>query len=97
MAVQLCNICGLELSDPVYASQSETFITSLCNVVKGSTAVYYCDACTHIQTTEVDDIDGYYDKDYKLLVESDEEDEALDEDDEDFIYEKMKIGFSRKK
>lgn len=75
MAVQLCNVCGLELSNPVYAPQSETSVTSLCNIVKGSTAVYYCDKCSHIQTTEIDDIDGYYDKDYKLLVESDEEDQ----------------------
>ena len=75
MAIQLCNICSLEISDPVYASQSKTSITSLCNLVNGSTAVYFCDSCSHIQTTEIDNIDGYYDKDYKLLVESDEEDQ----------------------
>lgn len=75
MTVQLCNVCRSELSEPVYASQSETSITSLCNIVNGSTAVYYCDSCSHIQTTEIDDIDGYYDKEYKLLVESDEEDQ----------------------
>jgi SAM-dependent methyltransferase len=43
--------------------------------VKGATTVHYCDNCTHIQTTEVDNIDNYYDKYYKLLVESDEEDQ----------------------
>lgn len=75
MAAQHCNVCGLELSDPIYTSKSATSITSLCNLVQGSTTVYYCDTCTHIQTKEVHDIDNYYDKDYKLLVESDEEDQ----------------------
>lgn len=75
MLVQLCNVCGSELNDPVYDSKSATSITSLCNVVNESTIVYHCNTCTHIQTKEFDDIDNYYDKDYKLLVESAEEDQ----------------------
>lgn len=87
--VQLCNVCGTEISDSIYASKSEVSITSLCNVVTERTAIYYCDTCTHIQTNEVDNIDSYYDKDYKLLVESDEEDQiyCIQDDKKVFRYD----------
>ncbi|MDA8678189.1 class I SAM-dependent methyltransferase [Luminiphilus sp.] len=75
MSRYLCNVCGTDLLRPVYKSQFVNSITSLCNVVKGTTAVYFCYDCTHLQTTEVDNIDNYYDKDYQLLVESEEEDQ----------------------
>jgi len=60
---------------PAYESQSATSISSLGAILKGSTSVYHCDTCAHIQTTELDNLTDYYDKNYMLLVESEDQDQ----------------------
>ena len=75
MNIKLCNVCGGELKHPAYESQSATSISSLGAVLKGSTSVYFCDNCTHIQTTELANISDYYDRNYMLLVESEDQDQ----------------------
>lgn len=75
LITELCNVCGAALSNPIYSSESESSITSLGKIVPGVTTVYFCDGCMHLQTTEITDIDGYYDSDYELLIESDEQDQ----------------------
>jgi SAM-dependent methyltransferase len=74
-----CNVCaaaGLEV--PVYRSSSAVSITSLCDVLARPTEVYFCRACGHLQTPELPDLAAYYDEQYKILVESEEEDQLYD-------------------
>jgi SAM-dependent methyltransferase len=71
----VCVVCGGPAGEPVYASDRECSITSLCEVVPSPTVVRFCQACGHVQTTEMPGIEAYYDTQYKILIESEEEDQ----------------------
>lgn len=73
-----CNVCGTTLSPPIYESGSGASLTSLCRIVHTPTTVRVCPACAHIQTDEVVDSALYYDKEYDILVESEEEDQIYE-------------------
>ncbi|MFC5448771.1 class I SAM-dependent methyltransferase [Paenibacillus aestuarii] len=73
-----CNICGNYIDDPVYTSSNSISITSLCEVVKIDTKVYFCNVCGHLGNEAISNLDDYYDHNYKLLVNSEEEDQLYD-------------------
>ncbi|MBC8123826.1 MAG: methyltransferase domain-containing protein [Gemmatimonadaceae bacterium] len=50
-------------------------MTSLCEVYHEKTEVFFCSTCSHLQTTEISDLQGYYDTIYKILIDSEEEDQ----------------------
>ncbi|MFC5469724.1 class I SAM-dependent methyltransferase [Cohnella suwonensis] len=70
-----CCVCESEIQSPVYRSGQNTSITSLCQVLNITTTVYYCDRCGHIQTKGIENVDVYYDENYKLSNDSVEEDQ----------------------
>jgi len=74
----ICNICGAPLTEKIYESWSEMSLTSLCTVYLGKTLVYFCHGCGHLQSAELDNINEYYDKEYEILVESEEEDQLYE-------------------
>jgi SAM-dependent methyltransferase len=69
-----CNICSEQISQPLFASPGKS-ITSLCEILPGKTEVHYCPACGHLQTLTIENIDDYYDTGYKILIDSEEEDQ----------------------
>jgi SAM-dependent methyltransferase len=75
MAVD-CNVCGAHLAQPLYRSPGTTSLTSLCEVWDIATEVFYCAACGHVQSAEPPDISRYYDSAYKILLDSEEEDQV---------------------
>ncbi len=70
-----CNVCGQALGAPVYASGTGTSVTSLCELEPTPTRVYFCRHCGHLQTPQLADLHSYYSNDYKILVNSAEEDQ----------------------
>ncbi len=70
-----CAVCGEPAGAPIYSSDGARSITSLCEIVATSTEVRFCQACGHVQTAEMPGIDAYYDTQYKILIESEEEDQ----------------------
>ncbi len=74
-ALHNCNVCGANLERILYRSLGGASITSLCEVWQGETVVRGCMRCSHIQTDELPDLEVYYDHEYKILVESEEEDQ----------------------
>ncbi|HEX5337634.1 MAG TPA: hypothetical protein VFW53_04285, partial [Gallionella sp.] len=73
-----CNLCGTHLTDLIYESGSAKSLTSLCTVYPEATRVYFCHSCGHVQSVEIGNIDSYYDKDYDILVASEEEDQIYE-------------------
>jgi 2-polyprenyl-3-methyl-5-hydroxy-6-metoxy-1,4-benzoquinol methylase len=69
-----CNVCSQSLGAPVYRSAEARSLTSLSEFYDGRTEVFFCDRCGHLQTTEIQDIQKYYDTQYNIFVDSDEED-----------------------
>lgn len=99
-----CNICTNALDKPVY--ESETSLTSLCDVFPQPTRVRICCNCGHLQTDEIEDAAAFYDTEYTILTESEEEDQLYEVRDGNMIYRtdqqvdvlqnKLKLGANTK-
>lgn len=72
---QSCAVCGDALGRPVFSSPGNWSVTSLCAVTTTPSIVYFCRSCGHVQTPAMADIETYYDTEYKILIESEEEDQ----------------------
>ena len=83
---KICNVCENELENPLFSSNLKNSLTSHGKIIKGKTDVYYCHNCTHIQTKELADINEFYDKNYRLLIRSDEEDQVYNVDNNEKIF-----------
>ena len=70
-----CNICKYPLEAAIFASKENISITSLCEVYPQKTEVFFCKNCRHLQTIPLSDIEKYYDLSYKILIDTEEEDQ----------------------
>jgi len=71
-----CNICAVALDQPVY--ESEISLISLCNIFPQPTRVRICANCAHLQTDEIEDAASFYDTEYTILMESEEDDQIYE-------------------
>lgn len=53
-------------------------MTSLCELRGHAATVFHCDVCGHTQTAELENAAEFYDQDYRILVESEDEDQLYD-------------------
>jgi hypothetical protein len=58
----------------LYVSGSNRSVTSLSKLINGKTSIYFDDKIGHAYTAEIEDIDRYYDEEYHIYDESDEDD-----------------------
>ncbi len=70
-----CNACTAPLGEPVYRSVDNASITTMNKVIPGRTEVYFCEACGHLQTTELPDLDAYYATEYEINLASEDDDQ----------------------
>lgn len=73
-----CAICSSRLDTPLYKSPGDRSLTSLCRINPVATTVYACSVCGHLQTQALSDVDAYYDAQYDILVDSEEEDQIYE-------------------
>lgn len=73
-----CNLCNTPLAQQIYQSGANHSLTSLGTVYQGVTRVYFCSQCGHVQSAEIENIDDYYDRDYDILVASEDEDQIYE-------------------
>ncbi len=73
-----CNVCAAPLTYPLYQSEGANSLTSLCQVRSGATRVYACGRCAHLQAEEMADADSFYESDYDILINSEEEDQIYE-------------------
>ena len=73
-----CSVCASRLDDLLYRSPNGRSLTSLSRIHSSTAAVYVCHDCGHLQTKTIADIDSYYDAQYDILVESEEEDQIYE-------------------
>lgn len=74
-ATPACRVCEAPLGGPVYRSEHDRSLTSLCTLVEQAIEVHACGRCGHVQTSPLSDLDRYYSEVYTILVASDEEDQ----------------------
>ncbi|WP_407510981.1 hypothetical protein [Ralstonia sp. GP101] len=69
-----CNVCQQPLPEPIYRAP-QSALSSLRRAMDGTLEVFCCAACGHIQTVELCDNGSFYDTEYDILVNSEEEDQ----------------------
>ncbi len=79
-----CNVCSTEMGQPVY--ESAVSLTSLCDIFPEPTRVRICTNCGHLQTDELADAASFYDADYTILTDSDEEDQIYEVREDGTVY-----------
>lgn len=79
-----CNICLTELRETIY--ESHRSLTSLCEISPDPTIVRTCARCGHIQTDTVTDAESYYDEEYTILTDCEEEDQIYEIRDSQTVY-----------
>lgn len=84
--VKLCNICESPLQAPVYDSHSEKSLTSLCQLNPGATQVWFCKNCGHILSNPLAQIEEYYARDYRILLNYEDEDQIYEVVNGDVVY-----------
>jgi 2-polyprenyl-3-methyl-5-hydroxy-6-metoxy-1,4-benzoquinol methylase len=73
-----CNVCTAPLPRALYESKGPQSLTSLCKLRHGATRVYTCGQCAHLQTEEMIDAATFYESEYDILVNSEEEDQIYE-------------------
>lgn len=73
-----CNVCSAPLPEPVFRSACRSSLTSLCEIRPDETVVRFCQNCGHTQTDELTNAAEFYDQDYRILVDSDDEDQLYE-------------------
>lgn len=80
-----CRICGEPLHEPVYHSAAQS-ITSVRSVSHTSLTVYMCPNCLHVQKPSLPSTPDYYERLYRISLESDDFDQLYDKVDDKCIY-----------
>ncbi len=73
-----CLVCGAPNGSPLYRSDGPLSVTSTARPIELPTIVFACDACGHVQTPPLADIDRYYDSAYNVHLESDSADDLYE-------------------
>lgn len=68
-------MCQTPLGEPVYRSPGKISVTSLCAIRDEAIEVRFCDRCGHTSTPPLPGLRAYYHEEYKILIDSDEEDQ----------------------
>lgn len=78
MTHSTCNVCSSSKIQLLYTSNTEQSLTSLCQVRPGVTRVYFCTTCGHLQTDEMKDSAAFYESEYDILVNDEDEDQIYE-------------------
>ena len=70
-----CNVCGHFLNSPIYESPDNRSITTMNKIINGKTEVYFCEVCSHLQTSKLPNLIEYYASEYEINTVSDESDQ----------------------
>ena len=70
-----CNVCGEYKLSSLYNQHDTKNITSIRTLVEDSVEVFFCKCCAHLQTIGFSGVSEFYDKNYDLLINSEDEDQ----------------------
>lgn len=82
----LCNVCAGELGPPLYEAGSDQALTSLCEIRPGKVRVWLCETCGHLSGEALPDTHAFYESDYRILLNHDDEDQIYEVHGERIVY-----------
>lgn len=81
-----CNVCHFELSEPIYIAPTDRAITSLCEERSGRVRVWLCSNCGHLCGEPLPDTHEFYETDYRILLNDEEEDQIYEVQGDKIVY-----------
>ena len=81
-----CNVCEAALGAPLHESASPQGLTSLCELRQARTRVWLCPQCAHLRGEELQDVEQYYESEYRILLDQDDEDQIYETHGERIVY-----------
>ncbi len=72
-----CRICAAKIGEPDYKAPAPS-ITSTSTTVPFELDVSICLTCGHVQCSELDELDSYYDTDYQISLSSNDHDQLYE-------------------
>lgn len=82
----LCTVCQTELGPPLYVASTDHALTSLCECRPGQVRVWQCPTCTHLCGEPMPDTRDYYETEYRILLDHDDEDQIYETHGEHIVY-----------
>lgn len=76
----VCRVCNQQIPVIFYRSGMSSSITSLGELFPEETIIHQCRHCSHIQTKPMLNLKEYYDQSYKILANSEDEDQLYVDD-----------------
>jgi hypothetical protein len=81
-----CNVCNTPLGAPIFEATTHRALTSLCELRDGQIQVWSCPACAHLCGESMPDTKAYYESDYRILLDQDDEDQIYEVRDDNIVY-----------
>lgn len=81
-----CNICHTKLGAPLYEASSDYALTSLCELRLGRVRIWLCPTCGHLRGEALPDTHNYYDSNYRILLDHEDEDQIYLVEGERIVY-----------
>lgn len=81
-----CNVCLTDLGAPIYTSADAQSISSLNQVHANPLRVWCCVRCGHLRGAPLPDTQQYYESDYRILIDHDDEDQIYDTQGSRIVY-----------
>ena len=73
-----CPVCDSPFGEPVYRGAVGRSLDSLGQVLPFETRVHYCQACSHVATEPIPDLESYYAENYRISLGSEEDDQLYE-------------------
>lgn len=70
-----CNLTGKELKSPIYTTHGDLSLTSLSTFREGKANVYFSESIGHLITKPPMDVHSYYDTEYTISLDSEDDDQ----------------------
>lgn len=80
-----CPVCGAQAMETVHDSKTGTSLSSLCQILPGAKIVRFCHACGHMAGNGVADTQSFYETDYRILIEDEDEDQIYETRDDRIV------------
>ena len=81
-----CNVCHTKLGAPLYEAPSDHALTSLCELRLGRVRIWLCPTCGHLRGEALPDTHDYYDSNYRILLDHEDEDQIYSVEGEHIVY-----------
>ncbi len=81
----ICNVCESKSTIVLYSDEGPS-LTSMCQILDVKTEIFYCKSCEHVYSEPLANNKLFYEKEYNISLDFDDEDQVYETNNEKIIY-----------